>query len=267
MISKGIKKLSQKIPFVNFNDGGPRPDDVYLVSYPRSGNTWVRTIIARQLYSQRRIRSLEDLDVLVPDLHRSVSDEARGVSSYLSNSLVIKSHFPRAVHRSQSNLGEQKIIYLVRHPRDVVTSYFDYKKNVGGGVQEASFEKFVDMFVNGAVWPCSWREHVVSWTKCKKGSVMVLKYENIKEDTNASIRRIASFLGVSITDKEVKRVEKFSSRQNMVSLEEKGSLVDSSYNFVRRSSDKRLAEDQLTDELVERIRRRSKLALNTVSYI
>ena len=47
--------------------------DVFLVSYPRSGNTWLRSMIA-QLLTGEKINSLRELDYIVPDIYYSVPE-------------------------------------------------------------------------------------------------------------------------------------------------------------------------------------------------
>ena len=45
---------------------GLNEEDVFVVSYPRSGNTLVRTLLARMMFSEDSLEGLKDLDVLVP---------------------------------------------------------------------------------------------------------------------------------------------------------------------------------------------------------
>ena len=63
-----------------------KTDDVFLVSYPRSGNTWVKNIVAHILYPHERIYSLNYLARLVPEIHEIDSDNE------YSNPRVIKTH-------------------------------------------------------------------------------------------------------------------------------------------------------------------------------
>jgi len=63
-----------------------KTDDVFLVYYPRSGNTWVKTIVAHILYPHVRIYSLKNLARLVPEIPEIDSDNK------YSNPRVIKTH-------------------------------------------------------------------------------------------------------------------------------------------------------------------------------
>ena len=56
---------------------------IFLVSYPRSGNTWIRHIIAEILYG-KHIASLKEIDIYIPDIHKiPITDKTR----------IAKSHF------------------------------------------------------------------------------------------------------------------------------------------------------------------------------
>jgi len=43
------------------------PDDTFLVSYPRSGNTWTRFLIANLLFQDQEV-SFMNIDYLIPDV-------------------------------------------------------------------------------------------------------------------------------------------------------------------------------------------------------
>ncbi|HEX4589745.1 MAG TPA: hypothetical protein VH120_07440, partial [Gemmataceae bacterium] len=46
----------------------PGPDDVYLASYPRSGNTWLRAVVAEIMFGSSGA-NIADLDRYVPDIY------------------------------------------------------------------------------------------------------------------------------------------------------------------------------------------------------
>ena len=93
-------------------------DDTFLVSYPKSGNTWVRFLLANLLYPNEAV-GFANINRLLP---------APGVSprrflKSLPRPRILKSHEPFDVRF-------RKVIYLVRDPRDVAVSeyHFDLKK-------------------------------------------------------------------------------------------------------------------------------------------
>ena len=87
------------------------PDDVFIVSYPRSGNTWVRFLIGSMVY-QADV-DFNNLVTIIPDIYRCTN---RFLES-LERPRYLKSHEPY-------DGRYPKVIYLVRDPRDVAISYY-----------------------------------------------------------------------------------------------------------------------------------------------
>src|SRR5438874_11935634 len=95
------------------------PDDVFLVSYPKSGNTWVRFLIAN-LISDIPVTFL-NIEQRIPSIYILPDRALRA----MPKPRVLKSHecfVPRY----------RNVIYIVRDPRDVAVSYYHYnlKKRV-----------------------------------------------------------------------------------------------------------------------------------------
>ena len=120
-------------------------NDVFLVSYPRSGNTWVRVILSYILYPERKIESLSELDSLIPDIHRSIP------KLRYSNPRVIKSHQSYdSRHGHQNPNLYKKIIYIVRNPYDSLKSYYSFQE-LSKNTHYTSFEDFVQQICEGLI--------------------------------------------------------------------------------------------------------------------
>ncbi|MBC6480620.1 MAG: sulfotransferase domain-containing protein [Hormoscilla sp. GM7CHS1pb] len=157
-----------------------KTDDVFLVSYPRSGNTWVKNIIAHILYPHERIYSLNYLARLVPEIHEIDSDNE------YSNPRVIKTHrsFPFRQERENSALYSQ-VIYIVRHPFDVIRSlhYFNSYLN-----PKQTIDQTVCKVTMGGNKLGSWQDHVLSWKLAEKNAQMLLiRYEDMSKKRSCSI--------------------------------------------------------------------------------
>jgi len=84
-----------------------RPDDVFIVSYPRSGNTWVRFLIANLLAPDEKI-TFRNIENYVPSIYKSADTlDTRGGRRY------IKSHNP-------CYELYPKLIYVYRDGRDAL---------------------------------------------------------------------------------------------------------------------------------------------------
>src|SRR3954467_11202482 len=130
------------------------PDDIMIVSYPRSGNTWTRFLIANLVHPNEAV-TFENIERLIPD------------TSAISNRALKKVPRPRLI-KSHEYFDHRypKVIYIVRDPRDVALSYYDFPRKYGFIQAGHPVEQFVADFVGGrlvsADWG-TWAENVASW--------------------------------------------------------------------------------------------------------
>ena len=218
----------------------PGREDIFLVSYPRSGNTWVRTIIAHLMFGDH-LTSLSDLDVLVPDVYNGLRS-IPGDQTFR----VIKTHEPFPQRQHWKSNDYDKIIYLVRDPLDVARSFYTFVRDVWK--DDMAIDDYVNDFMSGSLWPCSWGEHVLSWLK-RSGDhdILLLRYEDLQTSPTTEILRIAEFIDTPVTKDEAQDIRNRCSKENMIELEKKGSIVDDDYEFVSRT-EKRQTKEAFTDE-------------------
>ena len=207
-----IKSLITKSPRSSRDEKTARPQidptDLFLVSYPKSGNTWMRFLLANLLKST----GLDD-DGQPIDFHTAINY----IPEYeLHTNEVNRAPRPRILksHAPYDNTFP-KAAYLVRDPRDVYVSYFHYmKKRLP---QETDFSTFLR---KQDLHPCHWHEHVAGWID--QDNVMVIRYEDMLKDTPGELRRLIDFWGQkSFTNKQIDRAVAASSFNSMRSLEQK----------------------------------------------
>lgn len=188
------------------------PDDCMLVSYPRSGNTWTRFLIANLVHPNEPI-TFANIERLIPDTS-SISSRAL---KKVARPRIIKSH-EYFDHRYP------KVIYIVRDPRDVVLSYYDFQRKYRHIPDTYPLEKYVGDFVNGrlisADWG-TWGENVASWisTRGQNDNFLLLRFEDMLQNTRHEIARAAAFLGISAPDETLDRAIAASSADRMRQLE------------------------------------------------
>jgi hypothetical protein len=187
------------------------PDDTFLVSYPKSGNTWARLLIAN-LLSPNRPADFRDINRLVPD----PSSETKRHFMRMPRPRVIKSHFV-------FDPLYPRVIYIVRDPRDVVISEYHYQRktrNIGDGYP---LEEYVRRFLAGATYAenGSWGEHVTGWLAARDGDprFLLVRYEDMLTRTAEELARIAAFLKIPATSQRLEEIVALSSVDRMRDLE------------------------------------------------
>ncbi|MCU1272466.1 MAG: hypothetical protein JWN74_3760 [Acidobacteriaceae bacterium] len=190
------------------------PDDTFVVSYPRSGNTWTRFLIANLLHPEIEV-GFANIDSLVPDTAALSSRTLKRVP----RPRVLKSHQYFAPRYP-------KVLYIVRDPRDVAFSYYQFHRKYGFVKDNHPIEEFVADFVGGrlisADWG-TWAENVASWfyARGQNRGFLLVRYEDLKRDTKRELGRISDFLGVDPSPDLLLRAIAQSSAERMRELEQK----------------------------------------------
>jgi hypothetical protein len=188
------------------------PDDTFLVSYPRSGNTWTRFLIANLVHADKEV-SFTNIEDLIPD----TSSQSNRKLKRTARPRIIKTH-EYFDHRYP------KTIYIVRDPRDVALSYYNFQRKYRQIANDYPLERYVDDFVSGrlisAGWG-TWAENVASWiyTRGQQKKFLLLRYEDMTRDTRLELHRVADFLGIDADPERLRLAIKRSSADRMRELE------------------------------------------------
>lgn len=195
------------------------PDDTFLVSYPKSGNTWVRMLISN-LLSPDKPADLWTINRLVPELEAVTKRQL----SQMPRPRLIKSHFsfdPRY----------PRVIYIVREPRDVVLSEYHYQRKTCTIGDQFPLEEYVTRFIAGRTCPedGSWGQNVASWIVTRRGDpkFLLMRYEDLLVDTPGELKKIAEFLGITVSRQRLLEVAELSSAERMRKLEKAQSNASS----------------------------------------
>lgn len=188
------------------------PDDTFLVSYPRSGNTWTRFLIANLVHSEKSV-SFANIEKLIPD------------SSSQSNRALKRTPRPRIIKTHQYfDHRYPRTIYIVRDPRDVALSYYNFQRKYMQIEDDYPIERYVEDFVSGrlisADWG-TWAENVASWisTRGNREDFLLLRYEDMIKSTITELARIAVFMGIDPVPDRLQRAVALSSAERMRELE------------------------------------------------
>ena len=159
------------------------PNDVYLVSYPRSGNTWLRYLLANLLEPDGDW-NVDNLSQVIPDIHQPWPDD------WIERSpRIVKSHKAWQPDYPQ-------VVYLYRDGRDVAVSYFDFQRKLRG--YKESFDTFLEDYMQGHMPYGSWHDHVAGWLfKDDSAKLLPMRYESLFANTAQELTCLGVFLNAT----------------------------------------------------------------------
>ena len=240
MLKRGLKHLS-RVNDVLFRrlkierDITIFPDDVFLTSFPRSGNTWTRFLVGNLVHADDPVTFL-NLERLLPDMYIHSDREMRN----LKRPRVIKSHEcfdPRY----------KRVVYIVRDPRDVAVSNYHWELKKGSFPDGFPLEEFTPRWMEAFYWPRlgNWAEHVTSWlgTRRDHEGFLLVRYEDLMKNTQHELERMARLLSIEPTQERLRKAAELSSAERMRQLEssEGGKWLQTKYTrqdkpFVRKAT-------------------------------
>lgn len=209
---------------------------VWLASYMKSGNTWLRLLLANLLsgrnepvdindigltpLSATRRDDIEDqtlvdssllaraeLDALIPCITEAIAMQTDGFA-------FIKMHDAyRRNARGEPVLGRNRVraaLYVLRDPRDVVISLSHHSGiTLDDAIRQinrldwkanAKARRYTPMIPQV---PLDWSSNVESWVDQQDIPVLVIRYENMLMNTAKMLKAIADFLDLDVTQERV----------------------------------------------------------------
>ncbi len=195
----GLHRPGQRLPVL--------PDDILLAAFPKSGNTWMRFLIANLAFPDR--------EVGFGTLHQLILEPAG----------TLKRDFDRAprprfiwTHRC-FDPRYRRVIYVVRDPRDVALSQYHYLRKLRRIDDAFPMEDFIERFLTGELkrFPGSWGENVGSWlaTRARHPGFLLLRYEDLLSNTASELARVAGFAGLPANAERIAQAVERSSAEKM----------------------------------------------------
>ncbi|NER00343.1 MAG: sulfotransferase domain-containing protein, partial [Cyanothece sp. SIO2G6] len=166
----------------------PSQSDLFIVEFPKSGVTWLNTILANielTIFNEsdgsryKKTVVFGNLESFISDIHVGYPCEYR---SLIFGGRLIKSH-------SKATREMHRLVYLYRHPLNVMKSYYRMQKGYNLIPNELSFIDFVHESKMGID---AWKEHINSWIFSSSPSqrICFLSYECLKDKTHGCIQNI-----------------------------------------------------------------------------
>jgi hypothetical protein len=165
---------------------GFRPEDIFLGSYPRSGQTWSRFVLYEILTGKEG--GFGDVNGSI----HLIADHATGASLLPGGGRLIATH-------EHYWRGYHKAIFLVRDVRDVILSEFAYTTALE--YFQGDLDSFLHTFLCKRISAYGpWQEHVNSWLGSRIAgtpNLLVVRFEDLRQDTFQRFQQMAQFLGAN----------------------------------------------------------------------
>ena len=274
---------------------------IWIASYPKSGNTWLRSIISALVYSKDGIFTFDKLSKIdqfpekkfFKDLVKNFRDFDEIKKNWIAAQDKInldekikffKTHqgnFKIGNDHFTNNQNTQAVIYIVRDPRNLVTSISNhYSLSLN---EACKFLTSPELMGNGKSWEekkdgifnflGKWNEHYKSWTNNTK-NLLLLRYEDLINEPKKELEKIIFFLNKYINfdtnDIKIDNILESTNFKNLKKMEQEGSFTEnvikketgSNVNFFnlgpkniwQNSLDKKIIkiiEDDFKDEMKE----------------
>ena len=230
---------------------------IWIASYPKSGNTWLRSIISALVYSKDGIFTFDKLSKIdqfpekkfFKDLVKNFRDFDEIKKNWIAAQDKInldekikffKTHqgnFKIGNDHFTNNQNTQAVIYIVRDPRNLVTSISNhYSLSLN---EACKFLTSPELRGNGKSWEekkdgiynflGKWNEHYKSWTNNTK-NLLLLRYEDLINEPKKELEKVIFFLNKYLnfdtSDTKINKILESTSFKNLKKMEQQGLFTE-----------------------------------------
>lgn len=233
-----------------------RAEDVFIVGFPKSGNTLMQHILAHLYFGFNEQTNRTLINLATSDIYASTHYHRFGPVSFF------KSHeLPQPSYK--------RVIYILRDGREALLSYYHMLKNMGTDMDlNALYAGKMKFF--GALW----HEHVDQWeANPYQADILFVKYEDLLENKRNELERICSFLDIERSQEALEKVADLTSLEHMKHLEKqedwkamKSGKFESGKSFVRKGG-KNSYTEEVDPKMITTFEKMSKVTLKKYKYL
>jgi len=280
---------------------------IWIASYPKSGNTWMRSFLSSYIYSEKgefdfkllknivqfpTLRHFENINVFPSNLLESakgwilaqdainLDNKVKFLKTHNSLCNINNYHFTN----KENTLG---VIYLVRDPRDVLISYSNHLSTDFNATLEAILKSKNPSFISpkgvnigsiqnedivGSIMG-NWSENYNSWKNLNFGKKIIIKYENLINNPFENFLKVITFLndlyGLKINEEKIKKSISSTTFSKLQSLEKKSGFIEhASKNTVFFKKGKiGIWKNKLNKETVKKIEKNFEKEMKELGYL
>ncbi|GKD60030.1 flavonol 4'-sulfotransferase [Tanacetum coccineum] len=243
-----------------------QPNDVLLCSSPKTGTTWLKAL-AFAIGTRNKFD--ETNSPLLTTLPHDILPHLGLFHQKNSSFPVAATHVPYASLPKSVLTSNCKIVYIYRNIKDVVVSHYHFIREIKKlSMEEAPFEEAFDEFCQGVSAYGPYWDHILGYWKAsldRPGTILFLKYEDLKRDPMRHVKTLAEFLGYPFSTEEenagvIEKIIELCSFKNLSNLQvnKSGNIqatanieIENRYYF-RKAKDGDW-ENYFTDEMKEKI--------------
>ena len=238
-----------------------RPTDIFVVTYPKSGTTWLAFLLANLLRPPgSQPLTLDTYLQHTPDVNGAYfgTDTLQAFGKLPTPRIFL-------AHPTYDPVLP-RVIYVLRDPRDVLVSYWHHDR-----LTQRDFKLSLADFVRrDDHWPGRWDEHVSGWLLTHHHPrLLVVKYEDLQHDTVTALQHVVDFVGLVHGVAELRQAAEDSRFDRMRSAEEqfgwKGVRAAKDERFVRRGQAGGW-RDELDEASVQAIQQKYGAVMRQVGY-
>ncbi len=256
---------------------------IWLASYPKSGNTWMRSFLHNLLRNSQKPVDINELDHFCigesasgPYARHGIADPTdvnhdllaklrpqvqRDFTSYFPDSVFAKTHnflgewHGVPLHNMDVTAGA---IYVLRNPLDVVLSMtHHFGEDVDGAIKRLANPGALTAAGPDHVpeFHSSWSRHVESWTARPNPQLLVVRYEDLTVKPRKYFKQVSTFLGLKPKAERLERAIRNSSFKALKRQEETTGFKEKSefaQSFFREGKTEQWRE-KLTDAQIKQI--------------